>query len=58
MVLHDIATHRKELGCGVDRFRDKVKTGREYLEVIENRDRQRGGMGMIVKCFGKEWKDG
>ena len=56
IVLHDIVPHRKELGCGVDRFWDEVKTGREYMEFIENRDRQWGGLGMIVKGPGRERK--
>ena len=49
IVLHDIVSHRREHGCGVDKYWGEIKKKQEYHEVIENPDQQWAGLGLIIK---------
>jgi predicted O-methyltransferase YrrM len=47
IVFHDIAKHRPELECHVDRFWDEVKGGFQSQEIIADRQQGWAGIGIL-----------
>lgn len=47
IALHDIAEHPPTAGCEVSRFWNEIKCRYRHLEMIENRQQGRAGMGVL-----------
>jgi predicted O-methyltransferase YrrM len=49
IAFHDIAQHRRELACEVDRFWNEIKKQYKHREIIENSQQGWAGIGVIFK---------
>ncbi len=49
IALHDVAPHKKESGCEVDRFWNEIKDNFSTKEIIENKNQGWAGIGIIKK---------
>jgi predicted O-methyltransferase YrrM len=47
VAFHDIAEHRKETSGDVPRFWNEVKTSHRHEEIIDNREQEWGGIGVL-----------
>jgi predicted O-methyltransferase YrrM len=47
VAFHDIAEHRRELACGVDKFWNEIKQPYRHREMIENPNQGWAGIGVL-----------
>jgi predicted O-methyltransferase YrrM len=47
VAFHDIAVHPPETGCEVSKFWSEIKRKYEHVEIIDNKDQNWAGIGLL-----------